>query len=239
MQRSHTRFTRRILIFIFGLAIFNLAVVLPAIAAPDTGLDNILSKLDETAAKFRTAEAKFTWTMFNSVINDVAETQTGTIYFRRSAKDVQMAANIDKPDTKQVIFSEGKIQVYQPKTAIVDVYDASAHREEFETFLVLGFGSSGEDIRKSFDVSYGGEEKIDGTDTAKLELVPKSEKIKQHFPQIILWIDPQKGLSVQEKLLEANGDYRLAKYSDIQLNQKIPDKVFKLKTSDKTRVVTH
>jgi outer membrane lipoprotein-sorting protein len=238
MQRSHTRFARSILIFIFSL-IFSLAVVLPAIAAPDTGLDNILSKLDETAAKFRTAEAKFTWTMFNSVINDVAETQTGTIYFRRSAKDVQMAANIDKPDTKQVIFSEGKIQVYQPKTAIVDVYDASAHREEFETFLVLGFGSSGQDIRKAFDVSYGGDEKIDGTDTAKLELVPKSEKIKQHFPQIILWIDPQKGLSVQEKLLEANGDYRLAKYSDIQLNQKIPDKVFKLKTSDKTRVVTH
>lgn len=232
MQRSHIRFARPMLLF-------SLALALPAVAVPDAGLEAILAKLDETGAKFRTAEAKFTWTMFNSVINDVAETQTGTIYFRRSAKDVQMAAYIDKPDTKQVIFSEGKIKVYQPKTAIVDVYDASAHREEFETFLVLGFGSSGEDIRKSFDVNYSGEETIDGTEAAKLELVPKSEKIKQHFPQIILWIDPQRGISVQEKLLEANGDYRLAKYFDIKLNQKIPDKFFKLKTPDKARVVTH
>ena len=232
MKRSHTRFAPCLLFLTFAL-------VLPAIAAPDAGLENLLSKLDETAAKFRTAEAKFTWIMFNSVINDIAETQNGTIYFRRTTRDTQMASYIDKPDTKQVIFSEGKIKIYQPKTAVVDEYDASAHREEFETFLVLGFGSSGQDMRKSFDVTYGGEEKIDGVDTAKLELVPKSDKIKQHFTQIILWIDPQRGISVQQKLLEPNGDYRLAKYSDIQLNQKIPDKVFKLKTSDKTKVVTH
>lgn len=232
MQRLHTRFVRRIFLL-------SLALALPAVAANDSGLENVLAKLDETAAKFRAAQAKFTWTMFNSVINDVAETQDGTIYFRRNAKETQMAAYIDKPDTKQVIFSEGKISVYQPKTAIVDVYDASAHREEFETFLVLGFGSSGQDMSKSFDINYGGQEKIDGVDTAKLELVPKSDKIKQHFSQIILWIDPQRGISIQQKLLEPNGDYRLAKYSDIQLNQKIPDKVFKRKTSDQIKVVTH
>jgi outer membrane lipoprotein-sorting protein len=149
-----------------------------------------------------------------------------------------MAAYIDKPDTKQVTFADGKISVYQ-KTGIMDVYDASAHREEFETFLVLGFGSGGQEMRKSFDINYGGQEKIDGVDTAKLELVPKSDKIKQHFTQIILWIDSQRGISIQQKLMQPNGDYRLAKYSDIQLNQKIADKVFKLKPSDRTKVVNH
>ena len=94
-------------------------------------------------------------------------------------------------------------------------------------------------MRKSFDVSYDGEDKIDGPDAAKLDLVPKSEKIKQHFPQIVLWIDPKMGVSVQQKLVELSGDYRLAKYSNIQLNQKIPEKVFKLKTSGKAKVVTH
>jgi outer membrane lipoprotein-sorting protein len=232
MQKSHMSFARRVLLV-------SLTLVLPAAAAADNGLENVLAKLNETAAKFRTAEAKFTWIMFNSVINDVAETQNGTIYFRRGPKGIQMAAEITKPDTKQVIFSEGKIQVYQASTATVDVYDASAHREEFETFLVLGFGSSGQDMRKSFEITYGGEEQIGGIDTAKLELVPKSDKIKEHFPQIILWIDLQNGISLQQKLVAPNGDYRLAKYSDIQLNEKIPDKVFKLKTSDKTKVVTH
>lgn len=225
--------------FARSVLLLSVALVLPAMAASDGSLESVLTKLDQTAAQFHTAEARFTWIMFNSVVNDVAETETGTIYFRRNGQDIQMAADIDKPESKQVIFSEGKIELYQPKIGTVDVYDAGAHREEFETFLVLGFGSSGQDIRKSFDVNYGGEEKIDGTDTAKLDLVPKSDKIKQHFPQIILWIDVQRGVSVQQKLMEPNGDYRLAKYSDIRLNQKIPNKVFKLRTSNNPKIVTH
>jgi outer membrane lipoprotein-sorting protein len=218
-----------------------LAVILivPALAASDAGLEKILAKMDETAAKFRTAQANFTWTTFNSVDNEESGRQTGKIYFQRNGNKTEMAADIYPPDAQQVIFSRGKIQLYKSRTETVDVYDASAHRDEFETFLVLGFGSSGDEMRKTFDITYGGEEKVAGTDTARLDLVPKSDKIKQHFPQIILWINPQTGISVQQKLMEANGDYRLATYSGIQLGQKIPSKVFQLKTSGNTKVVTH
>lgn len=219
--------------------LFALVLVLPAFAASDSGQEKILAKMDETAAKFRTAQANFTWTTFNSVVNEESGRQTGKIYFQRNANETEMAADIDPPDAQQVIFSRGKIQLYKSRTGIVDVYDASAHRDEFETFLVLGFGSSGDDMRKTFDITYGGEEKVDGTDTARLELVPKSDKIKQHFPKIILWINSETGISVQQKLIEADKDYRLAKYSGIQLGQKIPSKVFQLKTSGKTQTVTH
>ena len=216
-----------------------LPMLFRALAAPDTGLENILVKMDETASKFRSAQANFTWTTYNSVVNAESGKQTGKIYFRRVGNETEMSAEIDPPDAQKIIFSKGKIQIYKSRMGTVDVYDAGAHREEFEAFLVLGFGSSGEDMRKSFDVSYGGEEKIDGIDAAKLDLVPKSEKIRQHFPQIVLWIDPKMGVSVQQKLVELSGDYRLAKYSNIHLNQKIPDKVFKLKTSGKAKVLPH
>jgi len=43
---------------------------------------------------------------------------------------------------------------------------------------------------------------------------------------------------VQQQFFEPSGDYRLAKYSDIEVNQKLPDNVFKLKTTAKTRVVS-
>ena len=223
------------------LAQLAVALAILATAAPRShaDLNSVLSTMDATAAKFHSAQAKFTWTMFNSVVNDVAEKQTGTIYFRRNSKNTEMAADIATPEKKQVIFSGGKIQLYQPKLEAVDVYDASAHREEFETFLVLGFGSSGDEMRKSFDVKFDGEEKVGGIETAKLELTPKSDKIRQQFSQIILWIDPKMGVSVQQKLIQPNGDYRLAEYSEIRLDQKIPEKVFKLKTSDKTKVVNH
>ena len=218
--------------------LLSVVLILPAFAASDPGLEKILAKMDETAAKFRTAQANFTWTTFNSVVNEESGRQTGKIYFQRNGNETEMAADIDPPDAQQVIFSRGKIQLYKSRTDTVHVYDASSHREEFEAFLVLGFGSSGDDMRKTFDITYGGEEKIDGTGTPKLELVPKSDKVKQRFPKIILWINPQNGILIQQKLMEANGDYRLAKYSGIKLGQKIPSKVFQLKTSGKTKVVT-
>jgi outer membrane lipoprotein-sorting protein len=232
MKRSCGRFARRLLLSALVLA-------LPALGATDPNLEKVLAKMDETAAKFRTAQARFTWTTFNSVVSEVSGIQTGKIYFRRNGTETEMAVIIDPPDAQQVVFSQGKIQIYKPRMGTLDVYDAGTHREEFETFLVIGFGSSGQDVLKSFDVSYAGEEKLDGADTAKLELVPKSDKVKQYFTKVILWINPQNGISVQQQFLQPNGDYRLAKYSDIQLGQKIPAKVFQLKTSGNTKVATH
>jgi outer membrane lipoprotein-sorting protein len=214
-------------------------VVSSIFCAAQTDLDSVLQKLDQTAANFRTAQAKFTWTTFNSVVNEAERPQTGKIYFERSGSETKMAAYLDAPDSEEIIFSDGKIQIYKKRLDTVDVYSAGAHREEFETFLVLGFGSSGDEMRKSFDVKYQGEEKIDGVETAKLDLVPKAENVRNHFSEIILWIDLQRGISLQQKLMEPNGDYRLAKYSAIDLKRKIPAKVFKLETSGKTTITNH
>jgi outer membrane lipoprotein-sorting protein len=206
---------------------------------PAGALDKVLRSMDENAAKFRSAQADFTWTPYNSVINETESPDKGRIYFRRAGKEIQMAADLQPPDDRQIIFTGGKIQVYQPKTRVVDVYDATSHRDEVESFLVLGFGSSGTDLRKSFDVKYLGDEKIGNVQTAKLELIPISEKIKSNFPRIDLWIDPTRGLSLRQQLFQAGGDYRLADYSNIRLNEKVPDIAFKLKASGETKTVNH
>jgi outer membrane lipoprotein-sorting protein len=225
--------------FASGIFLSVVTIAVATLAERDSKLESVLNRMDESAARFRTAEASFAWTQYNKVIDETTETQRGKIYFRRVGKDIQMAAEITQPDTKLLIFSGGKIQIYQPRIDQVDVYDAGSHREEFESFLVLGFGGGGHEMLKSFDVKYVGEEKIDAADATKLDLTPKSEKVRLQFSHILLWIDPQKGISVQQQLFQASGDYRLAKYSDIQLNQKIPDSVFKLKTSGKTKTVSH
>lgn len=208
-------------------------------AAKGTPLEQVLSSMDENAEKFRTAQADFAWTPYNSVINETEAPDKGKIYFRRSGKEIQMAALLQPPDDRQIVFSDGKVQVYRPKTKVLDVYDASAHRDEVETFLVLGFGNSGKDLRKSFEVKYLGEEKVGGVATAKLELVPLAEKIKNNFPRIDLWIDPQRGLSLRQQLFQTGGDYRLADYSNIRVNEKVPENAFKVRASGPTKTVTH
>jgi outer membrane lipoprotein-sorting protein len=118
------------------------------------------------------------------------------------------------------------------------VYATGKNREEIESYLVLGFGGSGQDLLKAFDVSYQGPESVDHVATAKLQLVPKSEKLRNTFKEILLWIDLERGISVQQQFFEPQGDYRLAKYSSIRLNEKIPADLFQLKTTGKTQFVS-
>src|SRR5438874_142939 len=211
----------------------------PQASAPqsDGALERVLTQMDSTAAKFHTTQASFVWNQYSKVV-DETDTQKGKVYFRRASNDIEMAADITDPEKKYVLFNDSKVQVYQPKIDQVTVYNTGKNREAFESFLVLGFGGRGHDMLKSFDVKYVGTETVEGVEAAKLDLTPKSQKVANTFAHILLWIDPARGVSVQQQLFEPSGDYRLAKYSVIEINQKIPDTVFKLKTTGKTKIVS-
>src|SRR5215469_14515559 len=210
-------------------------------------LDAVLKKMDAVSASFRSAQAQFEWDIYQRVIDEIAEVDHGNIYYRRNGKEVEMMAEVKKSgtsaselksDEKYVLFSGGKIRLYQKKIDQVTEFDLGKNRSDFEAYVVLGFGGSGQDLLKAFDVTYVGPETIDGIATAKLRLIPKSEKVKSMYKEIYLWIDLERGISVQQQLITPQGDYRLAKYSNIQVNgKKIPDDVFKLKTTSKTQTI--
>jgi outer membrane lipoprotein-sorting protein len=217
------------------------AGTLAAQAAPkaqsNPALEKVLNRMDETAAKFRYAQADFVWEQFQSVVKET-DTQKGKVYFRRAGRDLQMMADITEPTQKYVLYSDGKVQVYQPTIDQVTVYTPGKNRADVESFLVLGFGGGGHDLLKSFEVKYEGTENVGGVQTAKLDLIPKSPRVHNIFDHIFMWVDPARGVSVQQQVFEPSGDYRLTKYSDIQSNQKLPDNIFRLKATGKTKFVT-
>lgn len=207
----------------------------------NAALEKVLSDMDKAAANFRSAQASFNWEQYTKVVDD-HDFQSGMIFFRRSAKEMQMAADVTQhngaPDKKNILYSANSVQVFQPGIDQITKYNVGKNKSEVESFLVLGFGGRGHDLTKSFDVKYAGTEKIDGVETAKLELTPRTAAVRNNFSRIILWIDPVRGVSVQQQFLSPSGDYRLAKYSNIKLNEKISDDVFKLKKGPNTKVVT-
>jgi len=230
---------RVLLAFFCGILLYGFSAA-QAQNPSDAGssLEAVLKSMDTAAANFHTTQADFEWDRYEKVINEVDDVQYGTVYYRRAGKDVEMKADINKPEQKYVLFSEGKIQVYQPKPDQLTVYGAGKNRGDIEAYLVLGFGGSGQDLQKSFDVTDQGSETINNIQTAKLQLIPKSDKVKNTFAKIILWIDPQRGISLQQQFFEPQGDYRLAKYSNLRVNQKIAGDVFRLKTTGKTQIVS-
>jgi outer membrane lipoprotein-sorting protein len=192
--------------------------------------------MDAVAASFKTAEADFVWDQYTKVVNET-DTQAGKVYFRRSSKETEMAADIAQPTPKYVLYQNSTVRVYEPRIDQVTLYKTGKNSAEVESFLVLGFGGRGHDLAKSFEVSFQGYEEAGGVRAAKLDLVPRTAKGKNIFDHIILWIDPARGISVQQQFFEPQGDYRLAKYSNIKLNQNIPGDVFKLKTTGRTKVI--
>jgi outer membrane lipoprotein-sorting protein len=194
--------------------------------------------MDKAAENFHTAQADFVWDQYEKVVDD-HDLQKGTIYFRKQGNDLEMAADITAAQNykKYLLFTGGKVKIYEPKPDQLTEYDAGKNKAAFESFLLLGFGGRGHDLAKSFDVKYTGTEQVEGINTAKLDLTPKSDRVHNMFPTILLWIDPGRGISVQQKFIEPSGSYRLTKYSNIQMNQKIPPDVFKLKTTGKTKVI--
>ena len=220
------------------LPILTLLIFLHAQQRQESPLESVLHKMDAAATSFRTTQADFEWDRYEKVIDEVDDIQSGTVYYRRVGKEVEMKADIAKPDQKFVLFSAGKIQMYLPKPNQVTVYESGKNRADIESYLVLGFGGSGQELTKAFDVTYEGAETINQVATAKLQLVPKSAKVKNTFAKIVLWIDLERGISVQQQFFEPQGDYRLAKYSNIRINDKINNDVFQLKTNSKTQTIS-
>ncbi len=205
---------------------------------PDSAaLDHVLTQMDNAAKTFHSAQAALTADQYTKLV-DLTETQKGKVYFERHGQDVQMSAQITEPDQQFAIYANGKAQVYHPKIDEVDEYQPGKSRNQVEAFLLLGFGGGGHSLLSTYDVKYLGSENVNGINAAKLELTPKSQQLQNNISKILLWIDPAKGVSVQMQLMFPGGDYRLTKYSDIQINQKLPDNAFKLKTTGKTKFVS-
>lgn len=219
-----------------SLHIFFLSLSMLLQLQDAASLEGVLRKMDEAAANFRSTQADFVWDQYQKVV-DEHDTQKGTVYYRRAGKEIEMMAAIKEPDSKFVLYKDGKLQVYQPKIEQVIVYP-TAGQSEIESYLVLGFGGSGQDLKKSFEVSYLGEEVVGGIATGELQLIPKSEKFRNNVSKILLWIDLSRGISVQQQFFQSQGDNRMAKYSSVRLNGKMGNEVFQLKTTKKTQFVS-
>lgn len=219
----------------------------PAQETTNAALDAVLKRMDSAAAHFTSAQAEFEWDRYEKVIDEVDDVQTGVIYFHRSGNAVEMMVDIRKDgpsanelklQPKYVLFGEDKIQLYEPGINRLTIYNLGKNSSDFETYLVLGFGASGQDLVRQFDVTYLGPKTVEGVSTVELQLVPKSEKVRNNFKQIFLWIDQGRGVSVQQQLVTPQGDYRMAKYSNIRLNEPIKSDVFQLKTNKKTQITS-
>ena len=210
----------------------------PAPASTDGGrdLEAVLAKMDKASANFKSAQANFQWDQYQKVV-DETDVQKGQVYFRRNHNGIDAAFHITSPGAKSIVFKDGKLRMYEPKIDQITERDAGKNKADVEAFMSLGFGGRGHDLLKSYQVKMTGWETVDQVKTARLELVAISAKVQNMLSRVVLWVDPERDISIKQQFFEPSGDYRLAHYTDIKLNSKISDNVFTLKTTSNTKIV--
>ncbi|MDI3254876.1 MAG: outer membrane lipoprotein-sorting protein [Bacillota bacterium] len=220
-------------------AIFTTLSLTPASGRAQDDLNKVLGQMDAASQKFQSAQADFQWDQYTAVVQS-HETQTGTIAFRRSGKNVEMVAHVKtdngQPAPKDVLYRNGQLTFYQPQIKQQTIFSAGANRQQYEGFLTLGFGGSGKDLAANWNIKYEGTDTIQGVQTAKLDLTPKQPSQNQMFSHITIWIDPSRSVSLKQQFFQESGDSRTALYTNIQMNN-VPSSAFSLKVPSGTQTI--
>jgi outer membrane lipoprotein-sorting protein len=208
--------------------------------ATSADLNHVLTELDGAAAKFHSAKADFQWDQFERVVSST-DTQAGVIYFEGAGSTSKVAIDIEtadgQPAKKTVIYSDGVLKYFVPQIDQMTIFHAGEKQGQYESYMTLGFGGRGNDLKKSWNITYQGMETIDGVQTAKLDLVSKDPSVRENFSHVTIWVDPTRAVSLKQILYEPSGDTRTAYYKNIEYNKKVSPSVFKIKTDSKTQVV--
>ena len=247
-KRLTQRFQRWSLAVIFWLAASGLAAPgerfqdgpLPATqtAPADGSLESVLAGMDQAAALFTSVMGKLEYTKVTVIVDDHS-TEKGKIYFEKRKGGTRVMIAFEEPAEKFVLFAGGTVSIYRPKIAEVEEYSVGKRQDLLEQFLLLGFGTSGQELQKSYRIRLLEEEALDGQRAFRLELVPKSEPVSARLQRMELWISPETWQPLQQKFFEPTQDYLIARYSDLKRNVKIPAKNFRLPLRAKVRTVHH
>ena len=200
--------------------------VLPSGHAAQAALsvDEVLKQLDREARMFQSLSADVERTKVTVVVND-RSTESGQMQVRR---DDKMRIELTAPDPRTILRDGDHLYIYTPKTRQVEEYDLSKHRDLVDQFLLLGFGTSADNLKKGYRIVVEGEETIGNQKVARIELTPKSDDVRKQISRIELWLDEATWLPAQQKFYESGTeDYFIIRYTNVARNVPLPDSRFK------------
>jgi outer membrane lipoprotein-sorting protein len=208
---------------------FILAGPLKLAAAGDI-VQQILARMDKAAIDFKAMTAQVTHVDHTDVLNENS-TESGTVTMKKvQPGEVQERVDFTVPDRKTITFEKRHVQEYLPKINTLQVFDLDKHGEQLDRFLMIGFGISGTELAKDYDVTVLGTETINGQSAIRLQLNPKATEIRQYVQKIELWI-PEQGdpYPLREKIFEPSHDYRVVTYNDLKINPPLQPDAMQLK----------
>lgn len=182
-------------------------------------LNDILQRMDQAAQKFRSLSAKVRKTDYSDVLSDTT-VEEGTFNLMKNGKDkFVLLGDFTGQDAHTVQMTPLQVKIYHPKANSVEIYDTRKYTKAADQYLMVGFGTTAAELQKTYTVTLGGAETVDGVKTTRLDLAPKSAEAKKLVTKIQLWIPEGQANPIQEKMLSGKEgkDYKLFQFSNAKI----------------------
>ena len=201
----------------------------------DLTVNEVLSQMNEASKKLHTLSANLEYTKVTVLVDDKS-TESGQLFFRRG-KTAELRIEFQKPENKVIVFHKNRGEIFLPKINQIQEYDLEQKSDLIQQFLLLGFGTDTNELKKSYDVNYLREEDLLDDTTALLELTPRRANVSAQISKIQIWVSEESWLPTQQKFFEAGGDYLVAVYSGVKVNRLLPGSTFELNAPENAKRV--
>jgi outer membrane lipoprotein-sorting protein len=223
--------------FVFAAAILLAVFSCGSSAFAADDLNSVLSRIDAAAAKFHTTSANIEWDSAQTDPIPDTDVQKGAEYYERTGSRFQAGIHLEtdngQPAPKVLVCcAKGSIQLYDKLQNEVTTFNKLS---QYEDWFMLGFGASGKELSAKWNIQYDGMETIDGVKTAKLELIAKDPNVLKTVPKVIIWIDPDRAVSLKQYFDEGQGQSKTCIYTNVKVNQPLPKDAFTFTTDRQTK----
>ncbi len=214
-------------------------IVLPFFAAvlSAASLQDVLTRMDKSAESFQSMTGNLVQVNHTEIINE-NETQNATVRMKRTKDGIVGRVDFAGPNRKILGVRERQLQMFYPKSNVVELYDVGKFGDQLDQFLLLGFSTSGKELQRNYKIRMMGMETVNGKPTAHLELTPKSKQAQDIFKKADIWLAQDANHPVQEKIHKNDQDYTLITYTDVKLNPPLSDKDLELNLPPGVKKIT-
>lgn len=200
-------------------------------------LESVFAHMEQSSGHFQSFAAGITTSKYTAILDEFDPPERGRFYYARSSEGSALIRwEITDPGERILTIQKDEAILYQPKIKSAQKYKLGKNKDKAE-YLALGIGQSPADLKKTFNITYLGKERVDGNACSILELKPKDLKAAAMFSSITIWVKDATGVSTRMKLQEPYDDYLLVDFSDEKLNEKIDASMFRQKLADDVNVL--
>jgi len=194
------------------------ALVLLALLAPAGDAGAVLKSLEQAGRALRTLRAAFVETKVIVLLDEKSESR-GELLMQIPGR---LRWNYKTPQESAMLIKDGRFARYFPKSKQVFRGEAKG-----EADLLVGFGPGAAGLGNKYEVTLLPDEAVAGIPAWVLELKPRAGA--GVFAGIRLWVDKQRSVPVQTRLLEPTGDHTTIRFEATVINGTLPPDAFELK----------